>query len=107
MTTSLNFIVFSRARINQIRIHLFSFGLGWGMERDALRELIGGQTDSLSLYQRFRDPHSSLNRREFSFMTIGPVSPLSFSGAPLFFNAYKFPDEFKTRAHLNDSSFIE
>jgi hypothetical protein len=27
-------------------------------------------------------------------MTIGPVSPLSFSGTPLFFNAYNTPDEF-------------
>jgi len=24
----------------------------------------------------------------YSFMTIGPVSPLSFTGSPLFFNAF-------------------
>jgi hypothetical protein len=83
--------------INQIRIHMFGFGLSWGVERDALRELIGGQKDSLSLYQRFRDPQSSLKQRNYSFMSIGPVSPLSFSGTPLFFNAYRYPDEFYTQ----------
>jgi len=86
--------------INQIRIHLFGFGLSWGVERDALRELIGGQTDSLSLYQRFRDPQSSLRQTQYCFMSIGPISPLSFSGTPLFFNAYKFPDEFKEKNNI-------
>ncbi|ETX09210.1 MAG: hypothetical protein ETSY2_00855 [Candidatus Entotheonella gemina] len=32
--------------------------------------------------------------RQYSFMTIGPVSPLSFSGTPLFFNAFNTPDAF-------------
>ena len=81
--------------INQIRIYLFGFGLGWGIERDALQEIIGGQRESMSLYQRFRDPQSSLREKEYSFMSVGPISPLSFSGTPLFFNAYNFPDEFK------------
>ena len=81
--------------INQIRIYLFGFGLGWGIEREALQEIIGGQRESMNLYQRFRDPQSSLREKEYSFMSYGPISPLSFSGTPLFFNAYKFPDEFK------------
>ena len=48
------------------------------------------------LYQLFRDPHSSFDiaTREYSFMTIGPVSPLSFAGTPLFFNAFNTPEEF-------------
>ena len=51
----------------------------------------------MNLYQRFRDPQSSLREKGYSFMTIGSVSPLSFSGTPLFFNAYNFLDEFKER----------
>jgi len=83
--------------INQIRIYLFGFGLGWGVERDALLEIIGGQRESMALYQRFRDPQSSLREKEYSFMSYGPISPLSFSGTPLFFNAYHFPEEFSEK----------
>mgnify|MGYP006293368553 FL=1 len=86
--------------INQIRIYLFGFGLGWGVERDALLEIIGGQQESMALYQRFRDPQSSLKEREYSFMSYGPISPLSFSGTPLFFNAYRFPEEFMQKNGL-------
>ncbi len=80
--------------IEQIRIYVFGFGLAWGVERQALLEIIGGQKEALSLYQMFRDPQSSLGEREYPFMTIGPISPLSFSGTPLFFTALKYPDEF-------------
>ena len=80
--------------INQIRIYVFGFGLAWGVELQALREIIGGQKEALSLYQMFRDPQSSLGGREYPFMTIGPISPLSFSGTPLFFTALEYPDEF-------------
>lgn len=80
--------------INQIRIYVFGFGLGWGLERQALREIIGGAEEDIRLYQRFRDPQSSLGRREYPFMTIGPISPLSFSGTPLFFTALEYPNEF-------------
>ena len=90
----------NRHLIDQIRIYLFGFGLSWGMERQALWEIIGGQTESLKLYQMFKDPQSALGEREYPFMTIGPISPLSFSGTPLFFNALDFPDEFlKTNFH--------
>ena len=80
--------------IEQIRIYIFGFGLGWGVERQALWEIIGGQKEALSLYQMFRDPQSGLGEREYPFMTIGPISPLSFSSAPLFFTALEYPDEF-------------
>jgi hypothetical protein len=86
--------------INQIRIYIFGFGLGWGSERDALLEIIGGQREALALYQRFRDPQSSLREKEYSFMSYGPISPLSFSGTPLFFNAYYFPEEFSEKNEL-------
>ncbi len=82
--------------VQQLRIFFFGFGLSMGTEYQRLRELAGGQTDSLNLYQRFRDPQSAFDAktREYSFMTIGPVSPLSFSGTPLFFNAFNNIDEF-------------
>lgn len=85
-----------KAIINQLRTSFFGFGLGSGVELQALRELVGGEKEYLRLYQSFRDPHSSLGRefQKYSFMAIGPVSPLSFSGAPLFFDAYTDLDKF-------------
>lgn len=76
--------------IQQLRIFFFGFGLGLGQEFQSLRQLIGSSGTSLDLYQLFRDPHSAfdISSRQYSFMTIGPVSPLSFSGTPLFFNAF-------------------
>jgi hypothetical protein len=83
-----------REIINQIRIYLFGYRLAYGIERLALREIAGGVDDALNLYQLFKDPQSGFGEREYSFMAIGPVSPLSFSGTPLFFTAAKFPEEF-------------
>ena len=82
----------------QLRIYFFGFGLSMGTEFQALRDLVGGRSGSkaLDLYQLFRDPQSSFDiaSREYSFMTIGPVSPLSFAGTPLFLNAFTSPNDF-------------
>jgi len=91
-----------RRIIEQLRIYLFGYGLGWGVERQALREIIGGAEDAIRLYQMFRDPQSGIGTKQYPFMSIGPISPLSFSGTPLFFNALNYPDgfmeiNFKTR----------
>jgi hypothetical protein len=82
--------------VQQLRISFFGFGLSMGSEYQKLRELVGGQSESLSLYQRFRDPQSAFDMlsREYSFMTVGPVSPLSFSGTPLFLNAFNDVSQF-------------
>jgi len=82
--------------IQQLRIFFFGFGLGLGQEFQSLRQLVGSSGAALDLYQLFRDPHSAfdISSRQYSFMTIGPVSPLSFSGSPLFFNAFNTVDEF-------------
>jgi DNA helicase HerA-like ATPase len=96
-----------REIINQIRIYIFGFGLGWGIERQALREIIGGQDEAMSLYQRFRDPQSSIGEKTYSFMSYGPISPLSFSGTPLFFNAFNYPEEFKDVNFEQRSGTIE
>jgi hypothetical protein len=82
--------------VQQLRISFFGFGLSMGTEFRKLQELVGGKGEYLKLYQQFRDPHSSFDTssREYSFMTIGPVSPLSFAGTPLFFNAFSDVGEF-------------
>lgn len=76
--------------LQQLRIFFFGFGLGLGQEFQSLRQLVGSSGTALDLYQLFRDPHSAFDTasRQYSFMTIGPVSPLSFSGSPLFLNAF-------------------
>ena len=91
--------------LQQLRIFFFGFGLGLGQEFQSLRQLVGSSGRALELYQLFRDPHSSFDvgNREYSFMTIGPVSPLSFSGSPLFFNAFNVVDEFLSANGLNGS----
>lgn len=82
--------------LQQLRIFFFGFGLALGQEYQSLRQLVGSAGKALELYQLFRDPHSSFDTssRQYSFMTIGPVSPLSFSGSPLFFNAFNTAKEF-------------
>lgn len=82
--------------LQQLRIFFFGFGLGLGQEFQALRQLVGSSGTALDLYQLFRDPHSAFDvtSRQYSFMTIGPVSPLSFSGTPLFLNAFNRREDF-------------
>jgi len=82
--------------LQQLRIFFFGFGLGLGQEFQSLKQLVGSTGTALDLYQLFRDPHSAFDARsrQYSFMTIGPVSPLSFSGTPLFLNAFNTVDEF-------------
>lgn len=81
--------------IKQIRIYVLGFGLAFGAERRGLMDIIGGADEAIRLYEMFRDPHSSLDGKEFPFMAVGPISPLSFSGSPLFFNALHYPSEFE------------
>ena len=85
----------------QLRIYIFGYGLAWGAELRALEELMGG-SEAISLYQSFRDPEASLGERQYPFMVTGPLSPLSFSGSPLFFTALKWPGE--VISHLTPKS---
>lgn len=82
--------------LQQLRILAFGFGLAMGTEFDRLRDFAGGDKRSLELYQSFRDPQSFPRRdlQEFPFMAVGPVSPLAFSGKPLFFTAFTDPVDF-------------
>jgi len=85
-----------REIIGQLRIFFFGFGLALGTEFMSLKEIVGGEPNALKLYQSFRDPHSAFDiaSRQYAFMTIGPVSPLSFAGTPLFLTVYNTPEEF-------------
>jgi len=91
--------------IGQLRIFFFGFGLALGTEFMSLKEIIGGDPNALKLYQSFRDPHSAFDiaTRQYSFMTIGPVSPLSFAGTPLFLTAFNTPAEFLNTNRLEDN----
>ena len=82
--------------LKQLRSLFFGFGLALGDEFRKLGEFAGGDQRSMELYQSFRDPHSAPRPelREFPFMAVGPVSPLSFSGRPIFFSAFTDTDEF-------------
>lgn len=91
--------------IGQLRIFFFGFGLALGTEFMSLKEIIGGDPNALKLYQSFRDPHSAFDiaSRQYSFMTIGPVSPLSFAGTPLFLTVFNTPEEFLEMNRLEDN----
>ncbi len=90
--------------LQQLRILAFGFGLAMGTEFDRLRDFAGGDKRSLELYQSFRDPQSFPRRdlQEFPFMAVGPVSPLAFSGKPLFFTAFTDPTEFLRVNHFTN-----
>ena len=78
---------------SQLRVRAFGYGLTSGTESARLRESIGDQ-DALELYRSFVDPQS-IRPSKYPFMITGPVSPLSFTGSPLFLSVYTNFDEFK------------
>ena len=104
MFISLSLSSLDRNIIDMLRIMFIGFGLAQGSEFSSLRELVGADKNSIKLYQSFRDPHSTfdMESRQYSFMSIGPVSPLSFSGTPLFFTAFNNPDDFLVANKLLD-----
>ncbi len=77
----------------QLRVRCFGYGLTSGTERARLRETIG-DPDALDLYRSFVDPQA-IQPSQYPFMLTGPVSPLSFTGAPIFLSVYTDFDEFK------------
>ena len=83
-----------REILQQLRMYFFGYGLAWGRELDALRELVGGNRAAQNLYQQFQDPESSAGERRYPFMSVGPSSPLATSQIPQFFNSLVFPGEF-------------
>jgi len=81
--------------LRQMRLYFIGYGLSWGTELRTLQDLVGGGA-YVQLYQSFRDPQTSAiyGEKQYPFMVSGPVSPLSISGAPMYFNALDYYDEF-------------
>ena len=64
----------------QIRIFAFGYGLTSGSEFVKIKDIINDEAGA-RFYRSFIDPSSN---GKFPFMFYGPISPLSFTGAPLF-----------------------
>ena len=77
--------------LRQMRIFSFGHGLTTGTELRRVREIINNDS-ALGLYRSFIDPGSN---GQYPFMFFGPASPLSFTGAPVFIEAYKELDQFE------------
>jgi hypothetical protein len=75
--------------IRQMRIFGFGYGLTSGQELRKVSEVVNNPA-AIQLYKSFIDPSSN---GKFPFMFFGPISPLSFTGSPLFIEMYK---EFKS-----------
>ena len=81
---------------SQLRVRCFGYGLTSGSELNRLRETIGDPS-AIDLYRSFVDPQA-VRPSQYPFMLTGPISPLSFTGAPVFTNVYTDFEEF-----LNDN----
>lgn len=77
--------------LQQTRIFAFGYGLTLGTELKVISNLINNDS-AIQLYRSFIDPSSS---GRYPFMFYGSVSPLSFTGSPLFLEVYTNPSEFK------------
>ncbi len=64
----------------QTRIFSFGYGLTSGSEFKKIKDIINDDAGA-KFYRSFIDPSSN---KKYPFMFYGPISPLSFTGAPLF-----------------------
>jgi len=80
--------------IQQMRIFAFGYGLTAGAELKKISELVNNDS-AIQLYRSFIDPSSNTTNKKFPFMFFGPVSPLSFTGSPLFLEVYTDPASFR------------
>lgn len=74
--------------LKQMRIFAFGYGLTSGAEIRRIRDYVNNDA-AVQLYRSFIDPSSN---RKFPFMFFGPISPLSFTGSPLFVEMYNDSD---------------
>lgn len=88
-----------RTIYSQLRVRAFGYGLTSGTELQRLRETIGDPS-SLELYRSFVDP-AAISPPDFPFMITGPVSPLSFTGAPVFLSVFTDHSRFLTANSLS------
>ncbi|RXJ77042.1 hypothetical protein CRV03_07200 [Arcobacter sp. F155] len=66
--------------IQQMRIFAFGYGLTMGKEFGKIKQIINDD-NAAKFYKSFIDPSSN---KKYPFMFHGPISPLSFTGSPLF-----------------------
>lgn len=66
--------------IQQMRVFAFGYGLTMGSEFNKIRQIVNDD-DATKFYRSFIDPSSN---GKYPFMFHGPISPLSFTGSPLF-----------------------
>jgi CO dehydrogenase nickel-insertion accessory protein CooC1 len=77
--------------LRQTRIFAFGYGLTLGSEIRVIQNLVNNK-EAVDLYKTFIDPSST---HSYPFMFYGSVSPLSFTGSPLFVEVYSDPTHFK------------
>lgn len=81
---------------DQLLVRVIGYGLG-GADLDKLAEQMD-DPDHLKLYKGFAPPDST-KPKIYPFMITGPVSPLSFTRAPVFLAAYTDFDDFRRDNH--------
>jgi hypothetical protein len=64
----------------QMRIFAFGYGLTSWSEFSKIKDIINDDA-AIKFYRSFIDPMSN---KKYPFMFYGPISPLSFTGSPLF-----------------------
>jgi hypothetical protein len=85
--------------VGQLRLYAFGYGLTSGSEYRQIEELVSDK-QALSLYKSFVDPQSN---KQYPFMFLGPVSPLSFTGSPLFVQMFTEFSQFQNANNLQSS----
>jgi DNA helicase HerA-like ATPase len=77
----------------QLTIKAFGYGLTSGSDLNRIRDEIG-RGSGLELYMSFPDPRA-LTEKQYPFMLTGPVSPLSFTSAPVFLEVFTSEEELR------------
>ena len=90
-----------RGIYTQLRVRCFGYGLTSGTELQRLRETIGDPA-ALELYRTFVDPQA-MEPAQYPFMLTGPISPLSFTGAPVFLSVFTSFDDFEVANRNNEA----
>lgn len=82
---------------DQLSVRFIGYGLG-GSDLDRIADHLDSR-NSLDLYKSFAPPKST-KPRIYPWLAMGPVSPLSFTKAPIAIAAYTNFDEFRSDNHV-------
>ncbi len=92
--------------LQQLRILASGFGLALGSEFDRLGDFAGSDKRSLELYQSLPQSFPRRDLQEFPFMAVGPISPLAFSGKPVFFTASPIGMDLRQRMRFRSTKKV-